>query len=92
MKAEIYSKTMCPYCVRAKNLLKELNIPYVEYIISAGMGEGPPEANQQYVTRETLLERFPAAKTVPQIWIDGEHVGGWDELSAKHRRGEIHKG
>jgi glutaredoxin 3 len=87
MKAEIYTKTMCPYCVSAKKLLTQLNIPYTEYVISVGMGESAPGANQYYVTRAQLLERAPAAKTVPQIWIDGEHVGGFDDLDAAVKAG-----
>lgn len=89
MKAEIYTKTICPYCVRAKKLLTQLNIPYDEYIISAGMGESPPAVNQYYVTREQLLERAPHAKTVPQIWIDGRHVGGCDDLEAEIQSGKL---
>lgn len=89
MQAEIYTKTMCPYCVRAKKLLTQLNIPYSEYIISVGMGESEPGANQYYVTRAQLLERAPDAKTVPQIWIDGEHVGGFDDLDAAVKAGKF---
>jgi glutaredoxin 3 len=89
MKAEIYTKTTCPYCVRAKRLLTQLNIPYSEYIISAGMGESTPAPNQYYVTREQLLERLPSAKTVPQIWIDHEHVGGFDDLDAAVKAGKF---
>jgi glutaredoxin 3 len=89
MKAEIYTKTICPYCVRAKKLLTQLNIPYEEYIISAGMGEQKPAPNQYYVTRDHLLERLPTARTVPQIWIDGAHVGGCDDLEAAVKEGKF---
>lgn len=88
MKAEIYTKTMCPYCVRAKELLTQLNIPYSEYMISTGMHESAPATNQFYVTRAQLLERAPAAKTVPQIWIDHEYVGGFDDLHAAVQAGK----
>lgn len=80
MKAEIYTKTSCPYCVRAKNLFNEKGIEYVEYIISPGFGEKALAENQQYVTREALLERAPGAKTVPQIWLEGNYIGGYTEL------------
>ena len=89
MQAEIYTKDFCPYCVKAKALLIELNIPYTEYKISTGMNETKAEPNQYYVTRAQLLEKLPTAKTVPQIWIDGRHVGGCDDLHAAHARGEI---
>jgi glutaredoxin 3 len=89
MKAEIWSKDWCPYCVKAKQILNTLNIPYDEYIISAGLGENGLEPNQYYGTKAQLLEKLPTAKTVPQIWIDGAHIGGCDDLEAKVNRGEI---
>ena len=89
MKAEIWTKDWCPYCVKAKQLLEQLNIPYDEYIISVGMGESAPLPGQYYVTKAQLLEKLPTAKTVPQIWINGEHVGGCDDLYARHERGQL---
>jgi glutaredoxin 3 len=89
MKAEIYSKTTCPYCTRAKALLSKLNVPYVEYVIGANASQ--LSANQQAVSRDHLLERLPTAKTVPQIWINGIHVGGCDELYAAHASGQLKK-
>jgi glutaredoxin 3 len=89
MNAEIYTKTMCPYCVKAKKILTQLNIPYEEYLISVNITEQSPGANQHYVTRAQLLERAPDAKTVPQIWIDGRHVGGCDDLEAEVKAGKI---
>jgi glutaredoxin len=80
MKAEIYTKTNCPYCTKAKSLFQIKGIEYVEYMISPGFNEGPIGDNQQYVTKEQLLERAPHARTVPQIWLDGEYVGGYTEL------------
>lgn len=89
MQAEIYTKDMCPYCVKAKQLLDKLNIPYTEYKISAGFDEMQPQPNQFYVTKADLLHKLPTAKTVPQIWIDGRHIGGCDDLYAAHARGEF---
>lgn len=89
MKAEIWTKDTCPYCVKAKRILNDLNIPFVEYKISAGMGEAPAQANQYYVTRDQLLEKLPTARTVPQIWIDERHVGGCDNLEAEVKAGTI---
>lgn len=64
----IWSKPNCPYCDQAKALLKSKNIVYEERKI----GEG--------YSREDLLEAVPMARTVPQIFIDGQHVGGFTEL------------
>jgi glutaredoxin 3 len=82
MKATIYSKDHCPYCVRAKSLLNRLGIEYDEFVIGDS-GSKLLESNQTWATREDLLERAPNARTVPQIWLDGVHVGGYTELAAK---------
>jgi glutaredoxin 3 len=89
MRAEIWSKHFCPYCDEAKRILGELNIPYQEYIISPGYDEEPLASNQQYVSKSELLQKLPSAKTVPQIWIDGEHIGGCTDLQSKVRSGDI---
>lgn len=68
MNAIIWSKDMCPYCERAKALLKQKGIQYEERKIGAGY------------TREQLLESVPTAKTVPQIFLDGKLIGGHDDL------------
>lgn len=70
MKAEIYSKDPCPYCDRAKTLLSSKQIEYTEHKIGRDL------------TREEFLERFPNARTVPQIYIDNQYVGGYDNLVA----------
>jgi glutaredoxin len=77
-QAEIYTKKTCKHCNLAKKLLAQHNISYQEYIIG-----GDPHLlteNQQVTTRESLLERCPDARTVPQIWLDGQHIGGAEEL------------
>ena len=71
MKAIVWSKDHCPYCVQAKTLLEQKGIEYEEKKI----GEG--------YTKEDLLESVPTARTVPQIFLDGELVGGFTELRAK---------
>jgi glutaredoxin 3 len=65
----VWSRDLCPYCVKAKNLLEIKGIEYEERNISAGTW-----------TREQLLEACPAARTVPQIVIDGAVIGGYDQL------------
>ncbi len=81
--AVIYSKEHCPYCTRAKTLLTKLGISYTEHIIGQP-GSKVLTENQHWTTREELLEKAPDAKTVPQIWIDGDHVGGYIELAARY--------
>jgi len=71
MKAIVWSKDHCPYCDRAKALLKQKGIEFEERNMSRDW------------TREQLLEAVPAARTVPQIFIDEELVGGFNELKVK---------
>lgn len=72
MKATVWSKNQCPYCVMAKNLLRSNGVEYEERNIS----EGP-------WTREQLLEAVPHARTLPQVFLDGNLIGGYDQLK-KH--------
>jgi len=71
MNAIIWSKDQCPYCVQAKTLLTQKGIVFEERKIGLGY------------TKEDLLEAVPSARTVPQIFLDGELVGGFTELRAK---------
>ena len=71
MKAILWSKYYCPYCDQAKALLKQQGIPFEEKKIGDGY------------TKEELLEAVPTARTVPQIFIDGELIGGFTELKQK---------
>ena len=77
-KVEIYTKFGCGYCHRAKRLLDEKGVEYEEYDITMG---GPKRAEMQ--------ERRPDARTVPQIFIDGEAIGGSDDLAALERAGTL---
>ena len=77
-KVEIYTKWGCPYCVRAKALLDGKGISYTEYDITLG---GPKRAEMQ--------ERVPGAMTVPQILIDDQAVGGYDDIHALDRAGKL---
>lgn len=83
MNAVIYSKENCPYCTKAKILLTKLGIAYEEFIIQQGTTNKILAENQYWTTKEHLLEKAPNAKTVPQIWLDGEHVGGYTELEKR---------
>jgi glutaredoxin len=74
MKAIVWSKNACPFCDQAKNLLKLKGIEFEERNISTDW------------TREQLLEAVPDARTVPQIFLDEELIGGFTELR-KHLQG-----
>jgi glutaredoxin 3 len=77
-RIEIYTKFFCPYCARAKKLLGEKGAAFEEYEISAD-GE----------KREEMIQRAGGRTTVPQIFIDGRHVGGSDDLAALEREGRL---
>jgi glutaredoxin 3 len=66
---EIYTKQTCPYCVRAKRLLEIKKIAFREIAVDQG---GP--------LKEEMVQRARGRTTVPQIFIDGSHVGGCDDL------------
>ena len=67
-KAIVWSKYYCPYCDQAKALLLQRGY----HIEERKIGDG--------YTREELLEAIPAARTVPQIFLDEEYIGGFAEL------------
>lgn len=69
MKAVIWSKDNCSFCVQAKALLESKGIEFEERNISQGNW-----------TKEQLLEAVPTARTMPQIFVDDTHVGGFTEL------------
>ena len=73
-KALVWSKNNCPFCVQAKNLLKLKNIEFEERNI-----------NEEW-TREQLLEAVPTARTLPQIFLDDNYIGGFTELR-RHLQG-----
>jgi glutaredoxin 3 len=77
-KVEIYTKMFCGYCARAKRLLDDKGVDYTEYDITMG-GE----------KRVEMMSRKPDARTVPQIFIDGQAIGGSDDLAALERAGKL---
>jgi len=77
-KIEMYTKTVCPYCVKAKNLLKQKGVEVTEYNLSE-----KPEL------LEDMQKRNPGARTVPQIFINGQSIGGCDELYALEAKGAL---
>ena len=74
----IYTTTVCPYCVRAKQLLQRKNIEYVE----VNLNTEPTEV------REELMARTKH-RTVPQIFINDQFIGGFDQLHALDRQGKL---
>lgn len=77
---EIYTKENCKYCTMAKKFFIDNGWPsFTEFIISP-RDISALKQNQIAVTRENLLDKLPTAKSVPQIWINGDHVGGYEEL------------
>jgi glutaredoxin 3 len=70
----------CGYCARAKALLESKSVAYEEIDISMDLEK-----------RAEMEERSSGAYTVPQIFIDGQHIGGSDELSALERGGQLDK-
>lgn len=70
-KAVVWSKNNCGYCVRAKELLKKHGVDFGERNISEGMW-----------TTQQLLEIAPGVRTMPQIFMDSKHIGGFDDLDA----------
>lgn len=75
---EIYTKAFCGYCARAKALLDSKGVAFEEYDITMG---GPKRAE--------MIERSKGGMTVPQIFIEGTHVGGSDDLAALDRAGKL---
>ena len=76
----IYSKPGCAACNDAKALLTAKNLPFEEQVLDVGQPKLPTVT---YYTVEQLKQRVPAARTVPQIFEDGQHLGGLDGLK-KH--------
>jgi glutaredoxin 3 len=76
-KIQIYTTLLCPYCVRAKQLLQRKGVDYEEIRIDL-----------DHEQMRLMLQRS-RRQTVPQIFIDDYHVGGYDDLAAMDARGEL---
>ena len=77
-RVEIYTKAFCPYCARALALLSQKGVTVEETDITMDRH-----------ARSAMIERAGGRSTVPQIFIDGRHVGGSDDLAALDRAGEL---
>ncbi len=77
-KVEIYTKFTCGYCARSKFLLSSKNVSFTETDITMG---GPK--------RQEMLSRSGGSSTVPQIFINDQHIGGSDDLAQLERAGKL---
>ena len=73
----MYSTTYCPYCVKAKQLLQHKSVPYTEINL-----DEHPEKREEMITRSKR-------RTVPQIFINGQAIGGCDEMYALDKMGQL---
>lgn len=74
----LYTKPGCPYCIAAMALLEKKGVAFTEIVAS-----NDPEKKQE------MTQRSKGRMTFPQIFINGEHVGGSDDLHALDRKGEL---
>ena len=75
---EIYTWRACPFCIRAKALLDRKGVTYTEYAIDGDQA-----------ARQAMSEKAGGRTSVPQTFIDGQHVGGCDDLYALERSGRL---
>ncbi|MBS3936035.1 MAG: glutaredoxin 3 [Sulfuritalea sp.] len=78
-RVEMYATAVCPYCVRAEALLRRKGVTEVEKI----------RVDLDPAKRQEMAARAPGARTVPQIFIGGLHVGGCDDLHELDRQGRL---
>ena len=78
VEVELYTTMWCPYCARARRLLDRKGVAFTDIDI-----EAEPER------RAEMIRRAGGRSSVPQIFIDGEHIGGSDELAALDRAGRL---
>lgn len=75
---EIYSSPLCGFCHAAKRLLNEKGAEFTEFNVLTNP-----------MLKPQMIERANGSRTVPQIFIDGRHIGGCDELYALERTGQL---
>lgn len=78
----VFSKTTCGYCARAKNLLKTMNVSF-DAVELDRVESGPQMQN--------ALAELTGQRTVPNIFIKGENIGGCDAITALHKQGKLEK-
>ena len=77
-EVELYTTMFCPYCSRARALLQRKGVAFVDIDIA-----------EEPARRAEMIQRAHGRSTVPQIFIDGEHIGGCDDLVALDRVGKL---
>ena len=77
-EVELYTTMYCPYCSRARTLLQSKGVAYVDINIA-----------EEPARRDEMIRRAQGRSTVPQIFINCEHIGGYDDLAALDRAGEL---
>ena len=77
-KVEVYTTSYCPYCMRAKSLLRSKGVAFEEIDVSSDSA-----------LREKMIEMSGGRRTVPEIFINGKIIGGYDELRALEDEGEL---
>ncbi len=77
-KVEVYTTPYCPYCIAAKRMLKKKNVSFTDIDVSS---DG--------ALREVMMKRAGGGHTVPQIFIDDKHIGGFDDMSEMNALGEL---
>ncbi len=77
-KIVMYTTEVCPYCVRAKQLLRNKGVTEIEEI----------RVDLQPELRVAMMEKT-GRRTVPQIYIDEHHIGGYDDLASLNHHGEL---
>lgn len=75
---EIYTWSSCPFCIRAKALLKNKGVEFTEYVI-----DGDEAA------RDKMAQRANGRRSVPQIFINDQHIGGCDDIHALEAKGNL---
>lgn len=74
----VYTTNYCPYCIKVKQLLTKKNVEFIEI-----------DLTNDDVGRMTLVEKSGGRKTVPQVFVNGQHIGGCDDLYSLEAKGEL---
>jgi len=77
-KVEIYTWRTCPFCIRAKKLLTNKGVDFIEYSVDG-----------DEVARDKMAQRANGRRSVPQIFINDHHIGGCDDIHALERQGML---
>ncbi len=77
-KVEIYTTPICGYCAAAKRLLQSKSVPFAETDVMTNPGK-----------KSEMIQRANGGRTVPQIFIGGKHIGGFDDMNALERQGKL---